>query len=185
MNPLLLNFPDHFATERLDIRAPRAGDGAELNAAVIETWEDLAQWVPWARKQPTLDESEVLMREAAAKWLRREELWMLVFLKGTNTLVASSGLMRADWTVPRFEVGYWGRKRFAGMGYVTEAVRGIVEFAVRELGARRLHLLIDARNQRSRGVAKRAGFQLEGTQRQHLRANDGTLADAELYGLVP
>jgi RimJ/RimL family protein N-acetyltransferase len=185
MNPILLNIPDHFSTERLDIRAPRPGDGVELNAAVNETWEDLSTWAPWARVRPTLEESEALMREAVAKWLRREDLWMLAFLKGTGTLVASSGLTRMDWSVPRFEVGYWCRKRFVGQGYVTEAVRGIVDFAVRELGAKRLHLLIDSRNARSRRVAERAGFQLEGRQPRHLRANDGTLADAELYGLLP
>ncbi len=184
MNPLLLDFPDHFSTERLDIRAPRPGDGAELNAAVLETWDGLAIWMPWARQRPTLDDSETLMRDAVAKWLRREELWLLVFLKGTGTLVASSGLVRMDWSVPRFEIGYWGRKRFWGQGYVTEAVRGIVDFAARELGAKRLHLYIDARNQRSRRVAERAGFQLEGRQPRHLRANDGSLADAELYGLL-
>jgi len=185
MNPVLLNFPDHFATERLAIRAPRPGDGAQLNAAVLETWDDLAAWVPWAKQRPTLDESEAMMREAAAKWLRREELWLLAFLKGTNTLVASSGLVRMDWSVPRFEIGYWARRSFWGQGYVTEAVRGIVDFAIRELGAKRLHLHLDARNQRSRRVAELAGFTLEGRQPRHIRANDGTLADIEHYGLLP
>ncbi len=182
MNPLLLEFPDHFSTERLDIRAPRAGDGAQLNAAVVESWDDLSPWLPWARQLPSVEDSEVLMREAVARWLRREDLWMLVFLKGTDTLVASSGLSRMDWNVPRFEIGYWARRGYGGQGYVTEAVRGITDFAFRELKAKRVHLHLDARNERSRRVAERAGFALEGRLPRHMRAHDGTLIDIDLYG---
>ena len=52
-----------------------------------------------------------------------------------------------DWTVPRFEIGYWVRKSFAGQGYVTEAVRHR-RLAVRELRAKRVQLHIDVRNDR-------------------------------------
>ncbi len=185
MNPILLNFPDHFSTERLDLRAPRPGDGAELNAAVCETWDELTPWLPWARSLPTQEDSEALMREAAAKWLRREDLWLLVFLKGTNRLVASSGLTRIDWSVPRFELGYWVRRGYARQGYVTEAVRGIVEFAVHTLGAKRLQLHLDIRNDRSRRVAERAGFTFEARMPRMLIANDGTLADIDYYSYLP
>ncbi|HNN94050.1 MAG TPA: GNAT family N-acetyltransferase [Pseudomonadota bacterium] len=185
MNPILLNFPDHFSTERLDLRAPRAGDGSELHAAVCETWDELTPWLPWARKLPTAEECEELMRDAVAKWQRREDLWLLAFVKGTGQLVASSGLSRIDWTVPRFEVGYWVRKSFAGQGYVTEAVRGIVGYAVRELGAKRVQLHIDVRNDRSRRVAERAGFEFEARMPRMLRANDGSLADIDYYRYLP
>lgn len=182
---ILLNFPDHFSTARLDLRAPRAGDGAELNAAVHESWDELTPWLPWAAKLPTVEESEAVMRDAAAKWLRREELWMLVFLKGTQTLVASSGLMRIDWSVPMFEIGYWVRKGYAGQGYVTEAVRGLADFAVSELGAKRVHLHLDTRNERSRRVAESAGFRHEARMQRMLRANDGTIADIDWYCYLP
>lgn len=34
MNPILLDFPDSFETERLLIRAPRAGDGKAVYDAI-------------------------------------------------------------------------------------------------------------------------------------------------------
>ena len=37
MDALLLDFPESFESDRLTIRAPRPGDGAEINAAVRET----------------------------------------------------------------------------------------------------------------------------------------------------
>lgn len=167
--PILRDFPESFETERLTIRAPRPGDGTALNAALRDSWSELAEWMPWAAGDPpAVEESEERMREAQAKFLLREDLWLLLFLKGTQTLVGSSGLHRIDWKVPKMEIGYWVRTPYAGRGYITEAVKGIANFALHQLGARRLEIRTDARNERSAAVARRAGFTLEATLR-----NDG------------
>ena len=78
------------------------------------------------------------MRLAQARFAGREDLMLLLLLRGTRTFVGNSGLHRIDWEVPKFEIGYWCRTRFTGQGYVTEAVRGISAFAFDTLGARRL-----------------------------------------------
>ena len=92
---------------------------------------------------------------------------LLLFLKGTGTLVGSSGLHRIDWEVPKFEIGYWCRTGFTGRGYVTEAVRGISAFAFDVLGARRVEIRCDSRNLPSARGAERAGFRLEGELRNN------------------
>jgi len=181
VNPILRNFPDAFTSQRLDIRAPRAGDGAELHAAVSESWSDLSSWLPWARAQSTPEESEVLVREGQAHFLLRQDLWLLLFEKGTKNLVGSSGLHRMDWNVPSFEIGYWIRKRYAGQGYITEAVRAIADFAFTYLQARRVHIHCDERNVASRRVAERAGFRVEATLSRAQLANDGKLANIVVY----
>jgi RimJ/RimL family protein N-acetyltransferase len=181
MKPILLDFPDSFETERLTIRSPMLGDGAELQAAVAETIEDLRPWMPWADHVPTVEEDEELVRKGRARFLTREDLWLLLFLKGTHSLVGGSGLHRMDWSVPSFEIGYWVRRRFAGQGYITEAVRGITRFAFETLGARRLEIRCDARNERSQGVAERAGYVLEATLRNHAVAADGSLRDTLIF----
>jgi RimJ/RimL family protein N-acetyltransferase len=179
--PILLDFPDSFDTERLTIRSPCAGDGGELREAVEETIEDLRAWMPWADHVPSLEEEEELVRNARARFLRREDLWLLLFLKGTHTLVGGSGLHRIDWQVPRFEIGYWVRRRFARQGFITEAVRGITRFAFEKLGARRVEIRCDARNKRSQAVAERAGFELEARLRRHMVAADGELRDTLIF----
>jgi RimJ/RimL family protein N-acetyltransferase len=181
MNPILLDFPDAFETGRLTIRSPLPGDGAELQAAVAETIADLRPWMSWADHVPTVEEDEELVREARARFMKREDLPLLLFLKGTHTLIGASGLHRIDWDVPRFEIGYWVRRRFAGQGYITEAVRGITRFAFKTLGARRVEIRCDTRNVRSQGVAKRAGYELEATLRNHMVAADGVLRDTLIF----
>ncbi|MDY7080048.1 MAG: GNAT family N-acetyltransferase [Chloroflexota bacterium] len=180
-NPILLNFPDSFETGRLTVRSPMPGDGEELQAAVAESIDDLRPWMDWAGHVPSVEEEEELVRKGRARFLTREDLWLLLFLKGTHTLVGGSGLHRMDWNVPSFEIGYWVRRRFAGQGYITEAVRGVTCFAFETLGARRVEIRCDARNGRSRRVAERAGFELEATLRKHAVAVDGSLRDTLIY----
>lgn len=181
MIPLLLDFPDSFETERLTIRSPMPGDGLEMQAAVAETIEDLRPWMPWADHVPTVEEQERVSRAGRAHFLAREDLPLRLFLKGTHTVVGASGLHCIDWRVPRFEIGYWVRKRFAGQGYITEAARGITRFAFETLGARRVEIRCDARNTRSQAVARRAGYELEATLRKHMVAADGVLRDTLIF----
>lgn len=184
VNPLLLEFPSVFDTERLTLRAPRAGDGAAVNEAIMESLAELSPWMPWAHPAPTVDDTEASVRKAAAQFISREDLRLQIYLKGTNTLVGSSGLHRIDWTVPRFEIGYWIRTACAGRGYVTEAVIGLTEFARDHLGAHRIEIRMDERNERSWRVAERAGYTLEARLRNERRALDGTLTDGRIYARI-
>ena len=104
--PITRDFPEAFETERLLIRSPMPGDGLELYAAVRESMEDLLPWMPWPAEHGTVEDSEASAREARVRFLERTELRMHLWLKGTETLVGSSGLHRIDWGVPKSEIGY-------------------------------------------------------------------------------
>jgi RimJ/RimL family protein N-acetyltransferase len=183
-DPKMLDFPDSFETERLLIRAPRAGDGPEQNAAIVESLDDLRPWMPWAKEAPTPDETESHCRRSAAKFILREDIHWRGFLKGTDTFVLGSGLHRIDWAVPKFEIGYWVRSRFAGQGYVTEAVRGIAGFAFERLGANRVEIRCDETNRRSWAIPQRLGFELEAVFRHDARATSGELRNTRIYALT-
>jgi RimJ/RimL family protein N-acetyltransferase len=183
--PILRNFPDRFETERLLIRCPLPGDGPELFAAVKDSYEELRPWIPWVEHHRTVEDSEESVRRGWVEYLERADLRMHLFLKGKDTLVGSSGLHRIDWSVPKFEIGYWCRTSFAGHGYITEAVRGITAFAFDALGARRVEIRCDPLNKRSARVAERAGFRLEGELRNAEVAPGGTLRNTLIFSLIP
>ena len=165
MNDILRNIPDTFHSERLTLRVPRPGDGAAVNAAVLDSLTELRPWMPWAKETPTVDDNERYVREAQIRFLKREGWPLLLFLKDTNTMIGSSGLHRINWTVPKVEIGYWVRTPYAGQGYITEAVAAVTEFAFTTLEAIRIEIRCDAKNERSATVARRSGFTLEGTLR--------------------
>ena len=184
VNPILLDFPDHFETERLLIRAPRPGDGVIINEGVRESHAELHPWMPWARVVQTVDESEMVARRMAAKFILREDLMMLLFRKADGAFVGSSGMHRIDWDVPKFEIGYWVRTSMSGQGYITEAVNGITRFAFETLNARRVEIRCDARNERSAAVARRAGYVQDGTLRHDDMDIEGNPRSTHIYSRI-
>lgn len=183
--PIQRDFPEVFETGRLVIRSPMPGDGPELYAAVRESMDELLRWMPWPKEHGTVDDSEASARAARVRFLERTELRMHFYLKGTGTLVGSSGLHRIDWEVPKFEIGYWCRTRLSGQGYTTEAVRGIAAFAFDAMGAKRVEIRCDPLNRPSARVAERAGFHLEGELRNDARGTDGTLRNTLVFSAIP
>lgn len=185
MDPATLNIPTEFETERLLIRMPMPSDGPELNAAVLESFAALKQWMPWAQTRPTVAESEEYSRKMHEAFVARKDFGLRLFLKGTGTLVGSSGLHPRGWDVPKFEIGYWCRQQFVGQGYITEAVHGITRYGFEHFGARRIQITCDIRNIRSARVAERAGYRLEATLRNDRVGMDGALSDTLVYVALP
>lgn len=183
--PLLLDLPDQFTTERLLIRVPRAGDGAAIHAAVMESLDALRPWMDWVHPIPTPLDSEVFARQGAAHFAARKEIPLLLFRRQDGLFVGGSGLHTINWRVPAVEIGYWVRSSLQGAGYITEAVRGITRYAFEHVGALRVEIRCDARNLRSAAVARRAGFTQEGLLRSDGRLPDGSLRDTLIFGRLP
>jgi ribosomal-protein-alanine N-acetyltransferase len=73
--------------------------------------------------------------------------------------------------------------RFAGRGYVTEAVQLTVDYLFATKKFYRIHLVIVSENAASRRIAEKCGFVLEGTARGAF-FNDGRNQDVVLYSLL-
>jgi RimJ/RimL family protein N-acetyltransferase len=184
VNPILYEFPYSFETERLTIRGPLPGDAHGLRQAVLESQGELEPWMPWAVDVMTEQQYEARVREGHLKYLAREDLWMMLLLKGSDTFVGGSGLHRIDWSVPKFEIGYWVRTSFARQGLITEAVNGITQFAFDSLKAERVEIRCDVKNTRSAAVARRAGYMLEGTFRHDARDHFDQLRDTYVFAKI-
>lgn len=187
-DPLLVDLPAQITTGRFVLRAPRAGDGDMLNAAVCQSIEALRPWMPWAQQVPTLQESELECRRMAAKFLRREDLPLFILEPGSGAgeerLLGGTGLHRIDWSVPRFEIGYWRRSGEERRGVIGEAVSRLSRFAFDHLGARRVEIRMAGSNAASRRVAERAGFTFEGLLRRDTLGVDGQPRDTLVYSRV-
>jgi RimJ/RimL family protein N-acetyltransferase len=182
--PILIDLPAELQTERLILRAPRAGDGPAINRAIVESFAELKEWLPWAQTLPSVDDSEQFARESHAKYVRREDLPMIFLRAADGEFLGGSGLHRIEWSVPRFEIGYWCRTSCVGHGYVAEAVVALTRLAFTSLNARRVEIRCDERNLRSRRVAERVGFELEGRLRRDSLGPDGSARNTLVYSLI-
>ena len=110
-------------------------------------------------------------REHAEKWLaaapgraQAGEAVTLLAFEGDGRLAGSFSL-ELDLARGYAEIGYWVAPRARGRGVATRAVRLLHDWAVGELGLRRIEILPDAANAPSRRVAERCGYRYTGELR--------------------
>lgn len=171
-------------TQRLVLRAAAFRFADVMQEAIEETYEGLRHWMPWSKEPQSLDATKEYLAEAERRYRDGEDFAVAVFLRSTDEFVLSSGLHPKDWSVPKFEIGYWCRSSMQGQGYVTETVRALTAIAFQEMSANRIEIRCDSLNVRSARVAELAGYYHEATLRSHARANDGSLRDTLIYTML-
>ncbi|UTE76222.1 GNAT family N-acetyltransferase [Rossellomorea sp. KS-H15a] len=182
----LIEFPDRIETPRLYIRPCMPGDGSDVFRAIADSRSELKPWLPFARKEQTLEEVEAGVRESFADFIKKTDIRLHIYLKETDEFIGSTGLHRIDWDVPKVEIGYWLNSRHTKKGYMVEAVKALTYFALHDLSCQRVEIRCDERNTASRRVPEKLGFLLEGTFRHdHLDENGTDARDTCVYSLIP
>jgi ribosomal-protein-alanine N-acetyltransferase len=186
MHKMLLEIPTHFETERLRLRCYEPGDGQWYYPMIQRNKTHLMPFEADNIAMPIKNEedAEVLIREMAAHWVARDCFFMGAWEKATDTFVAQLYIGAVNWDLPEFEVGYFVDKDHEGRGFVTEAVKGALEFIFEHLQAHKVRLCCDDTNERSYRVAERCGFVREGHLRETRRWQDGTLHGTLYYGML-
>jgi RimJ/RimL family protein N-acetyltransferase len=137
--------------------------------------------MPWANDQYTVNDSEDWCRRSASKFLVRDEAGYLIFNRQTGRYMGNITSFSKNWSVPKFEIGYWLATSETGHGYMTEAVGAVTQMTFEQFGARRIEIHTDTKNHRSRRVAERAGYVLEGILKNYSRNSAGELCDDCMY----
>ncbi|MEO6276785.1 GNAT family protein [Roseateles sp.] len=187
-DPVLIDIPERLDGPRTVLLAPHAGLGAELAVVITQAISHLRPWMPWAQEAPTAESSELVVRRMQADFIARRDLCFQIYARrpdgSPGRMLGGTGLHRIDWVVRRFEIGYWIRPEAAGQGHVSEAVALLTALAFDRLGARRVEIRCDARNLKSRAVAQRCGFELEGVLRNEALGVDGAPRDTAVYSRI-
>ncbi len=187
MNPLLLDIPLELETERLILRAPLlTGDGEVVKQAIQDSFTELKEWLSLFQKLPTVEETEILLRVAHINFLKRESFRFLIFDKsGCKDLIGTASLHGIDWSIPKCEIGYWINTKYSGNGYMTEAVKELVNLGLNHLECKRIEIRCDSTNFKSRFIPEKLGFMLEGILRnEDLSADGSKLTDTCIYSKI-
>ena len=167
-------------TSRLILRRARIEDAE----AMFHNWandKEVTKYLTW----PVHADVEVT-KNLLAGWVESYEKvdyyhWMIV-RKETDEPIGSllvSTLGRAQSA----HVGYCIGKAWWHQGYMTEALKAVINFLFDEVGYHRVESLHDPNNPHSGDVMKKCGMKYEGTLRQADRNNQG-ICDACYYGLL-
>lgn len=140
------NFPMPIITPRLVIRPTESSDGKIINDAIVESYDQLHQYMEWANHIPSLAESEEYARIAAKNWIDKinEEpyLQLIILDVTTHDFIGATSFHHYNWDIPSVETGFWIRKKYSGQGLMTEAINAITRYAFNQLKVRRIILLV-------------------------------------------
>jgi len=182
MNHAILDLKMPIMTPRLLIRAPQAGDGKQLNEAVIESLGELSKWLPWATYAPSLQESEDFIQFKQKQWQQKEDFMVLIFNADGKKILGCSGLHRFDLEIPKFEIGFWVRSSYANQGIITEATNALTQYAFNYLHAKRVEVRCEKNNLASQRVVEKLHFNKEGTLKNFsVKPNGKDLEDIVVY----
>ncbi len=167
-------------TDRLRIRWLEASDVPSLfeifsDADVTRYWSS-PRLVDESGARDLLDEIHGLFRaHTLYQWG--------IALGSEGRVIGTCTLAAIDKRNRRAELGFALQRTQWKNGYVTEALRKLLDFAFDELRLHRIEADVDPRNHASIRVVERLGFQREGYLRQRWLCHDGP-QDTAYYGLL-
>jgi len=157
-------------------------DHADAIFALTEANRDsLGRWLAWVEKSTSVAATHAFIRGCQEDWLEDRGYHVAIRHQGRVVGVAEHhSISTANRST---ELGYWLETASQGQGIVNATCRYLCEDAFTRMKMHRVRLRTGVDNTRSRKVAERLGFKLEGVARE-AELVGGVFLDCALYGLL-
>src|SRR5246127_148765 len=171
-------------TPRLILRPPTLGDLDSIQTAKEEAWPDLQRWMTWAfdnqRSRQAMEDS--IRRNM--DYQNEAGIALAGFHRINGDFVVRTALDPTD-EQDVYETGYWVAPKYAGQGMATEAANAAIRYAFGHLSAKAITIGHFDRNEPSRSIVEKLGFQKLGVAHNAAtRCLDGTKLDRHEYILT-
>jgi ribosomal-protein-serine acetyltransferase len=167
--------------ERTELRLIDSRHAEELFRLVDANRDYLRRWHPWVDKVHVAADMgrmiSVWQEQHAANRGFCAGIWF------DGRLCGTIAHLNVDWTNRWTALSYWLDAAHQGQGIMTASCRAMVEHAFQTWQLNRITIECAAENVRSRAVAERLGFKLEGIVREVEWLHDHH-ADHAVYGLL-
>jgi ribosomal-protein-alanine N-acetyltransferase len=170
---------------RVTLRMPVAADYREWSALRVASRRFLEPWEPrWPADEFERSAWRQRLGRYRTDFAQGSAVAFFIFETGAGRLVGGITLANIRHGVAQSgQIGYWIGERFAGQGYMLEALGLVSRFAFDTMRLHRIEAACIPDNKRSIRVLEKAGFQREGLLRSYLRIN-GIWQDHYLYALI-
>ena len=125
----------------------------------------LRPYLFWVDKTNSFDDVAAATKLFDLWWAEQSKFAYVVLDKHSQKLLGSVDIHDIDLTNRCAAIGYWLREDKTGFGYMSEAV-SLIEAEAFAKGIRRIEITCDEANTASANVAKRCGYEYEGTQKE-------------------
>ena len=157
----MINPPKILETERLRLRKPILADAEAIFRTYAQDAE-VTKYVSW-RAHRAVDETREYLRTCLRSWDDRKAFpWVIEQKKGSRLL----GMITARVEGQKWELGYVLARVYWRKGFMTEAVKGLIDWALKQPEIYRVWAVCDVNNVASARVMEKAGMQREGILRR-------------------
>jgi len=155
--------PQRFETERLVLRPPTLADAE----AIFQTYAQDPQVTRYLIWKPHRAISETLefLSHCVLAWQKKSGFPYVIALKGCDSAI---GMIEIRLDSFKADIGYALGRSYWGKGYMTEAVRALVDWTLSQAGIYRVWAVCDVDNLASARVLEKAGMQREGVLRREI-----------------
>jgi ribosomal-protein-serine acetyltransferase len=156
---------------------------AAYHTLVVANHARLAVWSPGA-EEPTPETTRTALERSGQAWLDGSRLPLAIGVPADSghRLVGAMNLA-IDRSAGSAEAGFWIDAATEGQGLVTRALNAVLGHAFGDLGLHRVEMRTLTTNDRSRRLAERLGFTLEGVLRGAVQFPDGH-RDVAVYAVL-
>lgn len=185
MNGLVL-YRHHFRhlptirTERLVLRPVRMSDARAMYEYSRD--EEVARYVLWEPHKSLLDTYEVIW-DMKRQYCRGWPSSFAIALNDTDQMIGTIGFMWINAENRSAEVGYSLSRSYWNQGYMTEALKAVLQYAFGTLDLHRIEAQHDIMNPASGQVMKNAGMVQEGVLRDRIY-NKGRYCTVAVYSII-
>lgn len=169
------------AGEGLALVPRHPGDANAMFALIDEHRAELREWLTWIDATRSVGDVRRYAQFAQGQFVAMASFDYGLVLDGA--FVGAIGLHALDWTSRHAEMGYWLAPPARGRGAMTRAASALTTHAFRALRLHRLEIHCVVENHKSRSVAVRLGYELEGVRREAY-ALHGRFRDLAVYAAL-
>ena len=141
---------------KIETLSPKHSKGIEKN---IKDKEVVKWTLNIPHPYPQNGAIDFIKKAHRAKKARKE--FHFAIIHDGNT-IGGIGFTKIDWKSKHAELGYWLGKKYWGKGYMTKAVKEMLEFGFTNLKLHRICAEVYEPNKASQRVLNKNGFKLEG-----------------------
>ncbi len=141
----------------------------------------LEKWFDWAHHVNSPKDVELFIEESSKRYEKNRSFDAGVWTD--DALIGVVGFHEINWSHKEVEIGYWIDRHQEGKGYTRRAISTLIKYAFLEYKLNRIQIKCSVENIRSKGLAKRLGFALEGIEREGL-CFQGKFYDVACYSLL-
>lgn len=149
---------------------------------MIETGRNhLEPWLPWIRGIRSVQDAEGYIARSLLDFSSRRQIHFGIWHRAQ--LAGSVTVERIDPHHRIAELGYWLAQAYTGRGWMNCSVSRVIQYLFDQHDINRVEIRCETDNAASIQVARRLGFQLEGTLRQ-AAWKDGCFVNLHLFSLL-